>query len=151
MDLNRPYWNMEIEPKLNTPEMRKIQNDLLVRNIQRMYDAIPLTKKRMDDAGVKPSDIRSLEDLRKIPVYGQPEMRQLLADVGFDMKEILRMLMGKSVDDIYVMAATSGTTGIPTPYPLVRAGLPRMREINNRMMWRCGVRPGDKLVLYRTT
>jgi len=28
MDLNRPYWNMEIEPKLNTPEMRKIQNDL---------------------------------------------------------------------------------------------------------------------------
>lgn len=147
MDLDRPYWNMEIEPKLNTPEMRKFQNDLLVRNIQKMYDAIPLTKKRMDDANVKPSDIRSLDDLRRIPIYGQPEMRELLAEVGFDMKEILRMLMGKSVDDIYVMAATSGTTGIPTPYPLVRAGLPRMREINNRMMWRCGLRPGDKLVL----
>lgn len=147
MHHDRLYWNMEIEPKLNTPEMRKIQNDLLVRNIHKMYEAIPLTKKRMDDAGVKPSDIRSLEDLENIPVYGQPEMRELLAEVGFDMKEILRMLMGKSVDDIYVMAATSGTTGIPTPYPLVRAGLSKMREINNRMMWRCGVRPGDKLVL----
>jgi phenylacetate-CoA ligase len=147
MDLDRPYWNMEIEPKFNTPEMRQIQNDLLVNNIQLMYDAIPLTKKRMDSAGIKPSDIKSLEDLQKIPIYGQPEMRELLAEVGFDMKEILRMLMGDSVDDIYVMAATSGTTGIPTPYPLVRGGLPRMREINNRMMWRCGVRPGDKFVL----
>jgi phenylacetate-CoA ligase len=147
MDLDRPYWNMEIEPKFNTPEMRNIQNDLLVDNIQAMYDAIPLTKKRMDNAGVKPSDIKSLDDLQKIPIYGQPEMRELLGEVGFDMKEILRMLMGKSVDDIYVMAATSGTTGVPTPYPLVRAGLPKMREINNRMMWRCGVRPGDKFVL----
>jgi len=147
MDIGRPYWNMEIEPKFNTPEMRRIQNDLLVNNIQAMYDAIPLTKKRMDDAGVRPSDVKSLEDLRKIPIYGQPEMRELLAEVGFDMKQILRMLMGNSVDDIYVMAATSGTTGMPTPYPLVRKGLSRMREINNRMMWRCGVRPGDKFVL----
>jgi len=147
MDLKRPYWNMEIEPKLNTPEMRQTQNDLLANNIQSMYNAIPLTKKRMDNAGVKPSDIRSLEISQRIPIYGQPEMRELITEVGFDMKEILRMLMGKSVDDVYVMAATSGTTGIPTPYPLVRASLPRMREINNRMMWRCGVRPGDKFVL----
>jgi len=143
MDLDRPYWNMEIEPKFNTPEMRQIQNDLLVNNIQGMYDAIPLTKKRMDDAGVKPSDIKSLDDLQKIPIYGQPEMRELLGEVGFDMKEILRLLMGDSINDIYVMAATSGTTGVPTPYPIVRAGLPTMREINNRMMWRCGVRPGS--------
>jgi len=55
--------------------------------------------------------------------------------------------MGESANDIYVMAATSGTTGMPTPYPVVRKGLPMMREVNNRMLWRCGVRPGDKLVL----
>jgi phenylacetate-CoA ligase len=147
MDLNRPYWNMEIEPKFNTPEMRQIQNDILVGNIQAMYDKVPLNKKRMDEAGVKPSDIKSLDDLARIPMYGQPEMRQLLGEVGFDMKKILHMMMGNMANDVYVMAATSGTTGMPTPYPVVRAGLPAMREMNNRMLWRCGVRPGDKLVL----
>ena len=147
MDLERPYWNMEVESKFNTPEMRQMQNDLFVQNIQAMYDRIPLTKKRMDEAGLRPSDVKSLDDLQKIPVYGQPEMRELIAEVGFDMKKILEMTLGAGADDIYVMAATSGTTGMPTPYPVTRAGLPGMREINNRMLWRCGVRPGNKLVL----
>ncbi len=147
MDLERPYWNMEVESRFNTPEMREHQNDLLLRNVQGMYDRVPLTRKRMDEAGVKPSDIKSLDDLSRIPVYGQPEMRQLLGEVGFDMKKILHMIMGEAADDIYVMAATSGTTGMPTPYPVVRSGLPMLREINNRMLWRCGVRPGHKLVL----
>jgi len=147
MDPARPYWNMEVEPKLNTPEMRELQNQLLVKNIEAMYNRIPLAKKRMDDAGVKPSDVKCLDDLSKIPVYGQPEMRELLAEVGFDMKKILHMIMGDAADDIYVMAATSGTTGVPTPYPVVRSGLPLMREMNNRMIWRCGVRPGNKVVL----
>ncbi len=147
MDLDRPYWNMEVEPRLNTPEMRQMQNDLLVKNIGVMYERIPLNKKRMDEAGVKPSDIKSLDDLSKIPVYGQPEMRKLIGEIGFDMKQILYMLMGDMADDVYVMAATSGTTGMPTPYPVVRSGLPMMREMNNRMLWRCGIRPGHKLVL----
>jgi phenylacetate-CoA ligase len=147
MDRDRPYWNMQVEPKLNTPEMKQLQNDLLVRNIQAMYDRIPLTRKRMDEAGLRPSDVRGLDDLQKIPVYGQPQMRELIAEVGFDMKKILEMTLGSAADDIYVMAATSGTTGMPTPYPVTRAGLPGMREVNNRILWRCGVRPGDKVVL----
>jgi phenylacetate-CoA ligase len=147
MDLQRPYWNMEVEPKFNTPEMRRMQNDLFVANIQAMYDKVPLNKRRMDEAGLRPSDVKSLDDLQKIPVYGQPQMRKLISEVGFDMKKILEMTMGDRANDIYVMAATSGTTGMPTPYPVTRSGLPGMREINNRMLWRCGVRPGDKLVL----
>jgi phenylacetate-CoA ligase len=147
MDLNRPYWNMEVEPKLNTPEMRELQNEKLLRNMRAIYDRIPLVRKRMDEAGVGVEDIRSLDDLEKIPIYGQPQMRELLMEVGFDMKKILHMLMGDMADDVYVMAATSGTTGIPTPYPVVRSGLPLMREMNNRILWRCGVRPGHKIVL----
>lgn len=158
MDLERPYWNMDIEPKLNTPEMRQMQNDLLVGNIRSMYDKIPLIKKRMDEAGVGPADIRSLDDLVRVPVYGQPEMRdlinQFMAEIGFDpskfnlvMDKLLHLLMGDMANDVYVMAATSGTTGMPTPYPVVRSGLPMMQEVNNRMLWRSGIRPGDRLVL----
>jgi len=147
MDLKRPYWNMEVEPMFNTPEMRQIQNDKLVNNIGALYHNIPLNKRRMDDAGVKPSDIKSLDDLAKIPIYGQPELRQIIAEIGFDMNKILDLILGKSREDVYVMAATSGTTGMPTPYPITRSNLPFLREAYNRMMWRCGIRPGDKLVL----
>ena len=147
MDLKRPYWNMEVESMFNTPEMRQIQNDKLVKNIGALYHNIPLNKRRMDDAGVKPSDIKSLDDLAKIPIYGQPELRQIIAEIGFDMNKILDLILGKSREDVYVMAATSGTTGMPTPYPITRSNLPFLREAYNRMMWRCGIRPGDKLVL----
>ena len=68
MDIERPYWNMEVESRFNTPEMREIQNDLLLRHVQGMYDRVPLNRKRMDEAGVKPSDIRSLDDLSRISV-----------------------------------------------------------------------------------
>ncbi len=147
MDIDRPYWNMEVEPMFNTPEMKQIQNDKLVKNIGALYNNTPLTKKRMDEAGVKPSDIKSLDDLSKIPVYGQPELRQVIAEVGFDMNKILELILGEEKNDIAIMAATSGTTGMPTPYPLTRKSIPFMQEFNNRMVWRCGIRPGDKLVL----
>jgi len=147
VDVTKPYWNMEIESKLNTPEIWEYQNKTFLANIQRAYDQYPLTKKRMDDAGVKPSDIKSLNDLIKIPAYGQPQMRELLEETGFDLNKILKMALGDSADDIYLMAATSGTTGIPTPYPITRERLPEWREGYCRMMWRCGVRPGDKIIL----
>jgi len=147
IDVTKLYWNMAIETKLNTPEMREYQNKMLLANIQKGYDQYPLIKKRMDDVGVKPSDIKSLTDLEKIPIYGQPELRELLQETGFDIKKMLKMTLGDSADDIYLMAATSGTTGIPTPYPITREMLPQWREVYCRMLWRCGVRPGDKIVL----
>jgi len=147
IDITKPYWNMEIETKLNTPEIWEYQNKTFLANIQRGYDQYPLTKKRMDDAGVNPSDIKSLDDLEKIPIYGQPQMRELLQETGFSINKVLKMALGDSANDIYLMAATSGTTGIPTPYPITRERLPEWREIYCRMLWRCGVRPGDKIVL----
>ena len=41
MDSNRPYWNMEIEPLLNTPEMEKIQFDKLKKMLARLNANAP--------------------------------------------------------------------------------------------------------------
>lgn len=148
MDLNRPYWNMEVETKLNTEEMRDLQNKKFVENIPKMYEDVPIIKKRMDEAGVTPADFKSIEDIDKIPMYGQNQIRDILGEIGFDLKKLLAYMMGEKMgDDIYVIAATSGSTGVPTPYPLTRSMMPILREISNRVLWRCGVRPGDKLVL----
>ncbi len=44
------------------------------------------------------------------------------------------------------MAATSGTSGTPTPYPQTQHDIDLYSELFGRMMWRCGVRPGDRVL-----
>ncbi|MCU0821296.1 MAG: phenylacetate--CoA ligase family protein [Spirochaetes bacterium] len=148
IDVKRPYWNMEVETKFNTPGMKELQNRKFVEVMPQMYNEVPLIKRRMDEAGVKPSDIKSIEDISKIPMWGQNQIRDILGEIGFDLKKMISYMMGERMgDDIYVIAATSGSTGVPTPYPLTRANLRIMRELNNRVMWRCGLRPGHRIVL----
>jgi len=146
IDVNQPYWDMDIEPLFNTTAMHEIQNDLLLKNLPELYDKRPLIKKRMDEAGISPRDIKSLDDLQRIPVFGQPEMRDLMVELNFDLKKLLYMILGDESDDIAIMASTSGTTGVPTPYPVLRSSVLGKDSGNQRLLWRIGVRPGDIVV-----
>lgn len=150
IDVNQPYWDMEVESLLNTLKMREIQTRLLLKNLPKLYESRPLIKKRMDEAGISPADIKSLDDLQKIPVFGQPELRNLMVELGFDLKKLLYMILGDEADDIAIMASTSGTTGVPTPYPVLRSTVLNIdslqSEIWKRVFWRAGIRPGDVVI-----
>ena len=58
----RKYWDMEIEPLLNTPRMREIQWEKLQEAIRYCYEKVPFDRKRMEKTGVRPEDIRSFDD-----------------------------------------------------------------------------------------
>ena len=49
---DRPYWNMEIEPKLNTPEMKDFQLSRLKAVLRRLYDNAPFYKRQFDELGL---------------------------------------------------------------------------------------------------
>lgn len=146
---NQKYWNMEIEPKLNTPEIKEIQLRKLKEALKWQYENTPFNRKRFDKAGVKPEDIRTFEDFSKaIPVAGQDSVRGIIAEVGLDMDKLMTELFGKKrMDDLYLITTTSGTTGIPTPYPNFHAGIRDMQELFGRIAWRIGFRPGDRVGL----
>lgn len=148
-DLNRKYWNMEIEPKLNTPDIRDLQWKRLREALAWQYENTPFHRKHMEEAGVRPGDIKSFEDFSaKIPVVGQAEIREAMAEIGFDMEKLMLHLFGeKRMKDLYLLTTTSGTTGIPTPYPNFGAALDDSQEIMARAAWRLGVRPGDRIGL----
>jgi hypothetical protein len=61
-DLKRTYWNMEIEPKLNSPEMRELQWRKLTAALEWQYENTPMHRERFDQAGVTPTDIRSFRE-----------------------------------------------------------------------------------------
>ncbi|MCU0600639.1 MAG: hypothetical protein MUE70_15435 [Desulfobacterales bacterium] len=148
-DTEAKYWNMEMEPMLSTPEMKKFQFQKLQSALKWQYENTPYNRKRFDAAGVKPEDIRSFDDFAaSIPVSGQEEIRGVIAEIGFDMNKLMTHIFGeKRMKDLYLLTTTSGTTGIPTPYPNFRAALADAQEIMSRAAWRMGIRPGDRIGL----
>jgi phenylacetate-CoA ligase len=145
----RQYWNMEIEPKLNTPEMREIQLGRLKQALAWQYENTPFNRKRFEKAGVEPRDIDSFEQFAAaIPASGQEQIREVIGEIGLDMEKLMLHLFGeKRVKDLYLLTTTSGTTGIPTPYPNFRASIQDSQEIMSRAAWRMGFRAGDRIGL----
>jgi phenylacetate-CoA ligase len=149
MPNQRLYFNMDVEPRLNTPAMRDFQWEQLKTAIRFFYDQAPFERRRFERAGVSPDSIRSFDDFaRAIPLIGQADYREAMDAAGLDLPKVYVDLFGqKRYDDLFLLTTTSGTTGIPTPYPLFKSGLDRVADIFGRMAWRVGIRPGDRLAL----
>ena len=145
----RKYWNMEIEPKLNTPEMKELQLQKLKQALAWQYANTPFNRARFEKAEARPEDIQSFEDFAAaIPVSGQEQIREVIGEIGLNMDKLMLHLFGeKRLKDLYLLTTTSGTTGIPTPYPNFRASIRDSQEIMSRAAWRMGFRPGDHIGL----
>jgi phenylacetate-CoA ligase len=143
----QPYRNMEMESILNTPRIREIQLVKVKKLVSRLYETKPFWRARMEKAGVRPDDIRTLDDFsRRIPVFDKGQRRELLEDCGMDMNLVVDRSIGVSMDKLVLMAATSGTSGEPTPYPHTAHDIDWMSEAIARLLWRIGIGPGDRLI-----
>lgn len=143
----RAYRNMEMESILNSREMRGIQLEKLKRLVTRLYEGKPYWRERMKRADVRPGDIKTLEDFaRRIPVFDKVQRRKLSEECGMDMAKVVDLTIGVPMDRLVLMAATSGTTGEPTPYPMTAFDIEWLSTNLARMLWRVGVRPGDRLI-----
>ncbi len=94
------YYQKEIETA-SRDEILAIQNEKIVRQVKHVYENVPYYKKLMDEKGVKPEDVRGVEDIKKLPFLSKADLREaypygLLAT---DLKDCVRI------------HSTSGTTG----------------------------------------
>ncbi len=146
---DRPYWNMEMEPLLNTPEMREIQQKRLKPQLKKIYERSVIQKKYIDGLGVNVDKINTFEDLQQaFPPMDKHEMRQLvMSNMGEGgIEGLLNDFLCAPLSDVVLLATTSGTTGEPTPYFFTKGDLELMYESMARVLWRCGLRPGDTVV-----
>ena len=68
----------------------------------------------------------------------------------FDMdmdRSFLHLFGQERMDDIHFLSTTSGTTGVPTPYPFFHKTFDLAAELFGRVGWRAGFVPGTKLAL----
>jgi phenylacetate-CoA ligase len=145
----KKYFNEEVEPLLNTSEMLKIQVGKLQSTLRYFHDHVPFDRERMDKAGIKPEDINSFDDLaRSLPLCGQADYRDVFERFDNDMLKAYDFLYGEErMKNLHLLTTTSGTTGIPTPYPVFHKTVDAMGEIMGRMGWRAGLRAGDRLAI----
>lgn len=97
------YFNEKIETA-SREELEKIQSERLVNTVKRVYDNVPAYRKKMDEAGIKPEDIKSVADLEKLPFTYKQDLRDNYPYGLFacPMKDVVRI------------HASSGTTGKQT-------------------------------------
>ncbi len=94
------YYQPEIECA-DVETIRRVQSEKLVKQVEHVYKNVPYYRDLMDKKGVKPSDIRSIDDLHKLPFISKYDLRDSYP-YGFlavDKSEVVRI------------HSTSGTTG----------------------------------------
>jgi len=93
-------YNKKVEC-MSREDIRAFQLEKLQWQVKRVYENVPMYKKRMDEAGVKPEDIKCLEDLAKLPFTTKQDLRDYYP---FDLLAVPKK-------DIVRIHASSGTTG----------------------------------------
>ena len=77
------------------------QNERLVKQVKNVYDNVPYYRKKMQENGLTPDDIKSVDDLHKLPFLTKDDLRDAYP---YD-------LMARPVSDCVRIQSTSGTTG----------------------------------------
>jgi len=132
------YWNRALETMDPVERERKVILPKLQAQLKYAYERSPFYKMKWDKAGVKPEDIRSLEDFEKIPFVTKDEIRQ---------DQLEHPPFGSNVcvpaEAIGRVQGTSGTTGKPTAFAVSKGDMARMAEAHARIMWGFGMRQED--------
>ena len=94
------YYQKEIETA-SREEILKIQNEKIRKQVKHVYDNVPYYRNLMEEKGLTPDDIQSVDDIKKLPFLSKADLRDSYpyGMLGVDLKDCVRI------------HSTSGTTG----------------------------------------
>ncbi len=130
--MGKPYILSPVE-RAPREEIEKIQLKRLKETVKRAYENVPFYRKKLKEKGVTPDDIKTLEDVRKLP---------------FTMKDDLRQnypygLFAVPLSEIVEIHASSGTTGKPTVVGYTKKDIDNWAELMARSFAAGGVTKED--------
>lgn len=101
--MTKKYYDINTET-LSREEMKSLQSERLVSKIKQVYENVQLYRDKMDEAGIKPEDIKSIDDLSKLPFTQKQDLRDAYPYNMFAVP----------LKDVVRIHASSGTTGKQT-------------------------------------
>lgn len=121
------------EETMSRAEIEALQLARLKETVARVYEKVQPYRRKMDEAGVKPQDIRSLSDLQRLPFITKQDMRD---NYPFGLFAVPK-------DDLVRIHASSGTTGKPTVVGYTRRDLDVWTETVSRIAVMGGASKAD--------
>ncbi len=94
------YYQPEIET-MPVEQIQSLQSERLICQVKYVYDNVKFYRHKMDEAGVKPEDIKGIEDLHKLPFISKDDLRD----------QYPYGLLGVPLSECVRIQSTSGTTG----------------------------------------
>ncbi len=126
------YFQPEIETA-SPEQIRAWQDERLVKTVKHVYENVEHYRKRMDAAGVKPEDIRSVDDLKKLPFTYKQDLRDTYP-YG---------MMAVPMTDVVELHASSGTTGKQIVVGYTKNDLQIWADICARQLYAVGADKDD--------
>lgn len=131
MDKSSEYFNPEMET-MTREQIEELQLKRLKATVRHCMNSA-FYKKRFDDIGLSPDDIKSLDDLRKIPFTTKQDLRDTYP---FGIRSV-------PLEKCVRLHSSSGTTGNPTVILHTQKDLDEWANAVARCLWMVGARPDD--------
>lgn len=126
------YFHEEFET-MPRPALEALQLKRLQDTVNRVFERVPFYHETLSRAGVRPEQIRSLDDLRRLPFTVKQDMRDAYP----------YNLFAAPMDEIVRIHASSGTTGKPTVVGYTRRDIETWADLMARTFVATGVHRGD--------
>jgi len=133
LDLSGGFHPASAYDYLPLPQLRDLQRRRMAAIVQWAYDHVKLFRQRMDDRGLRPWDVQSLDDLAKLPFTQKTDLRDTYPFGLFAVPML----------DIVRLHASSGTTGKPIVVAYTQEDVDVWASVMVRTFAACGVHRGD--------
>jgi phenylacetate-CoA ligase len=136
------YWFAERETMPAGERERRILERL--KEVTRYaYAKAPFYRRKWDEAGFHPDQLKSLEDFEeRVPVVTKSDLRE-----AQDRAPVFGDYLCVPESEIHHIHGTSGTTGNPTAFAIGRGDWQAIANAHARIMWAMGLRPGDTIFI----
>ena len=134
-DLTPKRQDLEPIEVASVDEIKALQLDRLKWSINHAYTNVAFYKKKYDEIGIHPSDLKNLEDIKLFPFTTKEDLRK---NYPFDM-------FAYKLKDIARIHASSGTTGKPTVVAYTKNDLEMWEHLIERCLRASGMKKGDML------
>ncbi|QYG11612.1 phenylacetate--CoA ligase [Microbacterium sp. PAMC22086] len=126
---------LDAEERMGRDEIAALQLARLQQTVRHAHANVPLYTRKLDEAGVRPEDIRTLDDVQLLPFTTKEDLRETYP---FGMFAV-------PMSDVARIHASSGTTGRPTVVGYTRGDLDRWASLVARSLRASGIRRGMKV------
>ena len=147
----KQLWNEKFET-MSRDELENVRNLKIQKQLKYCYEKSSFFKNAFDEIGFSPEDIKTIEDLRKLPIIMNKEIEKNSRDESIkEHGHPYGMHLCVPIEQLLVAKTTGGTTGAPTfTYTFTKNDIDRWNEQFARVFWFGGLRPED-IVLYCLT